>query len=198
MANTDAPFGLKPVRYRSGAPYNGASTRYYIGTGDSNNLFIGDVVALSGSGASDGTPGIVRATAGAGSSAGDGPLGVVVGFENLTSDNLSRTYRPASTAMYVHVADDPSLEFIVQEDSDSSTLAVTDIGLNANFVQGTGDTATGTSRVELDSSSAATTATLDFRIIGLWKKPSNEIGDNAIWRVMLNASPLSVTQTEGE
>jgi hypothetical protein len=190
MANTDAAFGLKPIRYRDGAPYNGAFKRYYIGTGDSNNLFIGDVVALSGSGDSaTGTPGIVRATAGGGSSAGDGPVGVVVGFENLTSDNLSRTYRPASTAMFVHVADSPNLVFIAQEDSDSSTLDQDDIGLNANIVIGTGSTTTGVSAVEIDSNTAATTATLDLRILGLHRRPGNEIGDNAIWEVMLNNHP---------
>lgn len=193
MANTDAPFGFVPTRYRSGAPYNGACTRYYIGTGDGNNLFIGDPVALSGTGATDGTPGIVRATAGAGSSAGDGMLGAVVGFENLTSDNLSRTYRPASTEMYVLVADDPNLEFEIQEDG---TGAVTSIGLNANFVIGTGNTATGVSAVELATSTVATTATLDMRILGLVKRPGNDVGANANWRVSINNHPF--LSLEGE
>lgn len=189
MANTDAPFGLKPVRYRDGAPYTGACRRYYVAAGESNNIFIGDPVALSGSGAADGTPGIVRATAGAGSSAGDGPVGVVVGVENLTSDNLSRTYRPASTAMYVLVADSPNLLYEVQEDSDAGALTVDAIGLNANIIIGTGNTATGTSAVELDSSSAAVTATLDLRIISLVKSPKNEVGVNARWLVSLNNHP---------
>lgn len=189
MANSNSPFGLKPVRYRSGAPYNGACNRYYIASGEANNLFIGDVVALSGTGDAFGVPGIVRATAGAGSSAGDGPVGVVVGFENLTSDNLSRSYRPLSTAGYVLVADDPNLEYEVQEDSDASDLAVTDIGLNANIIIGTGNTYTGTSAVELDSSSVAVTATLDLRIIGIVERPNNEIGANAKWRVALNNHP---------
>lgn len=196
MANVDSPFGFKPVRYRSGAPYNGACNRYYIESGEAYNLFIGDPVALSGTGAADGTPGIVRATAGAGSSAGDGPLGVVVGFENLTSDNLSKSYRPSGTAGYVLVADDPDLEYEIQEDSDTSTLAVTDIGLNANFIIGAGNTLTGTSAVELDSNTAATTATLDMRIIGLVKRPNNEIGANAKWRVMLINSPLRTLEGE--
>lgn len=189
MANTDAPTGLKPVRYRDGAPYNGASRRYYVAAGESNNIFIGDPVALSGTGATDGTPGIVRATAGAGSSAGDGPVGVVVGVENLTSDNLSRTYRPASTAMYVLVADSPNLLYEIQEDSVGGALTVDAIGLNANFIIGTGNTATGTSAVELDSNTAATTATLDMRIISLVKRPDNEVGVNAKWLVSLNNHP---------
>lgn len=196
MANTDAPFGFIPAGNAYGSPHSGSVRRYYIGTGDTNNLFIGDPVALSGSGATDGTPGIVRATAGGGSSPGDGPVGVVVGFENLTSDNLSRTYRPASTAMYVLVNDDPNTVYMIQEDSDSATLAVTDIGLNANFIIGTGNTTTGVSAVELDSNTAATTATLDCRILGLLKRPDNEIGANAIWLVkLINHPHLSL---EGE
>ena len=196
MANKDAPFGFIPAGNAYGAPHSGGVRRYYIGTGDGNNLFIGDPVALSGSGAADGTPGIVRATAGAGSSAGDGPVGVVVGFENLTSDNLSRTYRPGTTAMYVLVNDDPNTIYMIQEDSDSSTLGVTEIGLNANFVIGTGNTTTGASAVELDSNTAANTATLDCRIIGLLKRPDNEIGANAIWLVKLNNHPHLVLEGE--
>ena len=112
-----------------------------------------------------------------------------MGFENLTSDNLSRTYRPASTAMFVFVADSPNLVFIAQEDSDTSTLDQDDIGLNANIIIGTGSTTTGVSAVEIDSNTAATTATLDLRILGLHRRPDNEIGANAIWEVALNNHP---------
>lgn len=201
MANTDAPCGFKPVRYRSGAPYNGAFRRYYIGTGDSNNIFIGDPVALSGTGGSAGglggaRPAVVRATAGAGSSAGDGPVGVVVGFENLTSDNLSRTYRPASTAGYLLVCDDPDVVYHIQEDSDGGALTLDSIGLNANFIIGTGDTATGTSRTEIDSGTAAVTATLDMRLIQPVDRPDNAIGVNCLWEVMLINNPYRTLEGE--
>lgn len=197
MANVDAAFGLKPLRYRSGAPYNGACNRYYIAAGEGNNIFIGDVVARSGSGGSvDGLPGVVRHTAGAGSSAGDGPLGVVVGFENLTSDNLSRTYRPASTEGYLLVADDPDLVFEVQEDSVGGALDQDSIGLNANIIIGTGNTLTGTSAVELDSNTAATTATLDLRIEGLSQRPGNDLGANANWLVTLINHPNRTNEGE--
>jgi hypothetical protein len=189
MANIDAPSGFKPVRFRDGAPYNGAFNRYYIASGEAYNLFIGDPVALSGSGDAAGVPGIVRATAGGGSSAGDGMLGVVVGFDNLTSDNLSRTYRPSGVAGYVHVADSPNLLCEIQEDSVGGALSEADMGLNANFIIGTGNTLTGTSAVELDSNTAAVTATLDMRIIRLVPRPGNEIGINAKWLVAINNHP---------
>lgn len=196
MANNDAPFGLKPVRHANGAPYSGACNRYYVASGESNNIFIGDPVALSGTGNAEGIPGVVRATAGAGSSAGDGPVGVVVGFENLTSDNLSRTYRPASTEMFVLVADDPDLEYEIQEDSDGGAVAVGSVGLNANFIIGTGSTTTGVSATELDSSTAATTATLDMRILGIKQAPDNEVGTNAVWRVRLLNHPHRTNEGE--
>lgn len=196
MANNDAPRGFVPVSNAYGAPWTGAPRRYYVAAGESNNIFIGDPVALSGTGDAFGVPAVVLATAGAGSSAGDGPVGVVVGFENLTSDNLSRTYRPASTAGYLLVIDDPNALYEIQEDSAGGAIAVESIGLNANFVIGTGNTYTGTSATELDSSSAAVTATLDCRIIGISPRTDNEVGVNAKWLVKLNNHPHLVLEGE--
>lgn len=191
MANVDAAFGFKPVRYRSGAPYNGAATRYYIASGETNNIFIGDPVALSGTGGEIGDrglrPGVARAAA------SSDVVGVVVGFENLTSDNLSRTYRPASTEGYLLVADDPDLIFEVQEDSDTSTLAATNIGQNIDHIIGTGSTTTGVSAVELDSSTAANTATLSWRLVGISSRVGNAIGANASWLVVNNSHPYTNT-----
>lgn len=190
MANTDAPRGAIPTRQVGGAPHSGGVERFYVGTGDSNNIFIGDFVAPSGTGGDAGLghrPGAVRATP------GSGILGVVVGFENLTSDNLSRTYRPASTEGYLLVATDPDLEFEIQEDSVGGALAAVDIGLNANVIFGAGDTATGTSAMEIDSSTKATTATLDVRLLGFVDRPDNEIGTNAKWRAKINNHALTNT-----
>lgn len=180
MANTDAPFGLKPKRHKNGAPYNGASRRYYRPSSDATNLFIGDAVVRTGSGDTDGIPGVIVATP------GSGITGVIVGIENLTPDNLSRTYLPASTAGYLLVADDPDLMFEAQEDSVGAALAAADIGLNANVVFGTGNTVTGTSAVEIDSSTKATTATLDVRLDSIVQRADNAIGDNAKWLVWIN------------
>ncbi|MEM8615312.1 MAG: hypothetical protein AAGF20_00100 [Pseudomonadota bacterium] len=179
MANADAPRGFIPRRHKNGAPYSGACKRYYVASGESNDLFIGDPVDLSGSGDAAGVPGVQQP-------AGQNVIGVIVGVENLTSDNLSRTYRPASTAMYVMVADDPDLEFEIQEDSTGGALAAADIGLNADFVIGTGDTTFGTSAAEIDSSTKATTATLGLRILELAQREDNEIGTNANWLVKFN------------
>ena len=44
MANKNAPFGLKPVRMMSGAPYSGGQSRYRIASGATTPIFQGDLV----------------------------------------------------------------------------------------------------------------------------------------------------------
>ena len=103
MANADTPFGLRPVRHRNGAPYNGAVTAYYVPASYGTALFIGDAVTKTG------TSNTVEVEApGAGSfpvgtlpavnktAAGDGNAitGVVVGFAGDADDPI---YNPAST-----------------------------------------------------------------------------------------------------
>lgn len=181
MANRDAPFGLRPVNL-DGKPYVAQANLYYVASGESNNLFIGDPVKIAGSADANGIPSVARAAA------GDPIVGVVIGVQS-TKDSPLHTdsiYRPASTAYYVLVADDPDQFFAIQEDSDSATLAATDVGLNANIVIGAGSTTTGLSGVELDSDTADTTNSLDFQIVRLLQAPDNAIGDNAVWIVKPN------------
>jgi len=66
------------------------------------------------------------------------------------------------------------------------TSAVTDYGKNADIVIGTGNTVTGLSANELDTSTIATTAALNLKIIGLWDVPNNEVGANAVVVVKIN------------
>lgn len=181
MANANAPSGLSPVRHRSGAPYNGATTRYYIDAGDSTAVFVGDLVKSSGSGDADGVPGVIQAAA------GDSVRGVVTAVLPETSTSLA--YRAASTARYVTVADDPDLMFEVQEDSVGGALAITDIDLNADIVVGAGNTFTGKSGMQLDSSDKKT-ATAQLRIISFVQRPDNVVGANAKVLVMINEHEL--------
>ena len=180
MANVDAAFGLIPVKYRDGRPYTGAYTRCYVPATDGTALYIGDPVQIAGSADADGIPTVTRATAGGGNYI----FGVVVAVEPSTAE--SYTYRPASTAAYVHVASDPDLMFLIQEDSDGGALAATNVGQNVDLVAGTGSAATGKSGFEADSSTANTTNTLQLRIHKLWESPNNAIGTNAVWQVSIN------------
>lgn len=182
MANVSMPAGLQPVRYASGAPYNGACNRYYVPSSDATALFIGDPVIIAGSADADGVPTVTRATA-----AGAGRItGVVVGIVNSLGGVESTRYRPASTACYVLVADDPNLLFEIEEDAVGGALAAADVGLNADLASGSGSTVTGLSGFVLDTSTKATTATLQLRIIGFRQRADNEIGANAKVLVRIN------------
>ena len=178
-------FGLTPVRYKSGAPYNGAANLYSVAAGETNNIFIGDPVLISGTGDAAGIPGVVRAAA------GDRMTGVVVGFGQFdgasagSTTAINRGYRTASTADYLLVADDPALLFAVEEDAVGGALATTDIGNNADLVGGTGSTVTRRSGYMLDSSTKVTT-TAQVRIWGFDQTIGNTIGGTGpVWLVSI-------------
>jgi len=182
MANTDTHFGLRPVRDLNGAPYNGAVETYSTATGDATAIFIGDPVILSGT--SQTIDGVIYRDVDQ-AATGDVIVGVVVGFGAATRDSL--TYRAASTQRLVRVAP-PNLVYEIQEVSGGTPLAAADIGLNANFVVGSGSTVTGYSGVELNNATEATTNTLDLQIVDFVNRADNEIGEHAKWLVRINRS----------
>lgn len=190
MANSNTPMGLRPVRHRNGAPYNGAATRYFVPASDGTALFLGDPVVVAGSADADGVMTVTRATAAGGAFM----LGPVVSVEPITRD--STPYRAASEARYVWVADDPDLVFEVQEDAVGGALAVADVGLNADWIVGTGSTVTGLSGCQLDTSTKATTATLQLRILGFSQRIDNEVG-NANAKVLVSINLHSLRNTTG-
>lgn len=186
MANTDSPFGLIPKMYLNGASWNGKYNVYYVPATDGTAIFKGDAVKLAGSASPDGIyPTVTQAAA-----ADTTIVGVAIGFGTRPDlmfdiDNLSRNYRPASTAMYVAVVDDPDVIFEVQEDSDGGALTANDVGNNADIVVGAGNTTTGQSGMEIDSSDKKT-ATAQLRILRLSNRSDNELGVNAKWLVLIN------------
>ena len=189
MANTDAPRGLK-LHNSNGASYvTGGVNAYYVPSSYATALFIGDPVVKTGTA---NTTGVNDFQAGTlpevnKSAFGDtNPItGVVVGFEADPDTNLSRIYNPASTERVVYVADDPNALFEIQDDG-SAALAATDVGFNANIVDGTGSTVTGLSGVELDATTPAATATFQLKILRLIPRVDNELGVNAKWLVRIN------------
>jgi hypothetical protein len=192
MANVDAPRGFSPLNTGSSSgSFIAQATRVFVPATDGTAIFINDAVKLAGSGDTAGTAPTVTQWDGTGSI-----YGVVVGVEPLplstnTSDDLTNRYRAASTAQYLYVLTDPNIEYEIQEDSVGSTLAVDDIGQNAAVAVAAGDTASGYSKMELDSSSKATTATLALKILRLVDRIDNAIGDNASWVVKINNHALS-------
>jgi hypothetical protein len=192
MANSNTPFGFRPVRHLNGSPYNGQFEYFYLASGESNNVFIGDVVKLAGS--ADTTYGYATVTV---ATAGDVPVGVVVGFDvslGITAaagPDLNITYRPASTAMYVMVATAPDLVFEVQ----AASVAATDVGSNIDLDVGSGgNTATGVS--SYSASGVATTDTVGFHIKSKSTRPNNAFGAYCVIEVTYNLHAYA-TSTAG-
>jgi hypothetical protein len=182
MANTSRIFGFKPVKHVTGAPYNGGGNIYQIPASDANNTFVGDPVILEGNASAGGVATVKKAAAGA------AVLGVVTGIINAKMDPVAGTltngsialdtpvYRAASVAQYVLVEDAPDVVYEVEQTTGGSayTYLLADVGLNADaYYGGTGSTTTGTSAVSLDMSTKATTATLQFKILGTVQRPDN-------------------------
>lgn len=180
MANTDIPSGLKPVKTLSGAPWSGKANVYYIPATDSTAMFKGDAVKSAGSADATGKyPTVAQVVA------GDAVRGVIIGFGEdpnvmIKPDNPNRVYRPASTAMYCLVVDDPNVIFECQ---DAGTMAAANVGLSADIVVGDGNTVTGLSGMEVSATKAATAATL--KLLRLVNREDNEVGANAKWEVLI-------------
>lgn len=187
MPNVDTPFGLRPVRYMSGAPYNGAVNAYSTAASDGTAIYVGDPVIISGTAQT--IDGIVYQDVNQ-AATGDVIVGVVVAVDPVlgsgASGRDSAVYRAASTQRIVYVADDPNLLFEIQEVSGGTALTTAAIGLNANFVVGSGSTTSGWSGVELNNATEATTNTLDLQIVGFSNKIGNEVGEHAKWLVRIN------------
>jgi hypothetical protein len=183
MANTSAPSGFTPRRYRNGSPWMGACRTYYVPASDATALFIGDPVIIAGGADAQGIPTVTRATA---ASAGR-ITGVVVGLRPGGNATLiPPKYRAASTAEYVLVTDDPALLYEAEEDSVGGALTAASTDLNIDMIAGAGNAYTGQSGFLLDSSTAAVTATLQWRLVELQQRVDNEIGASAKWLVAIN------------
>ena len=193
MANLDTPFGFKPIKHLNGCCWNGQVNVYYIPSTDNTAVFIGDAVKSAGSADATGKyPTVTQATAGA------AVRGVVVGFGDnpfvmTHPDTPNRAYRPAATAMYAFVVDDPQVIFEVQEDSTGNTITADMVGLSTNFVVGSGSTSTGKSTMELDSSDTATDGAGNCRILRLANRDDNDLGDYAKWEVLFGEHELGLT-----
>lgn len=189
MANYDAPFGLTPVQYAWGGPYDGRARPYHVLSTYDTDLFIGDPVIITGTsntvaiaGFPPATlPNVEKATAGTTNKI----TGVIVGFKALDGHD-SLVYGAASTTRVALVADSNQLLFAIQDDG-SAALAATDVGNNANLIYThAGNTFTGRSGVELDATTPGTTVGDQLTIISLMDRPDVELGANAKWLVRIN------------
>jgi hypothetical protein len=192
MANVNAPFGLRPLRYVDGRPYNGA-VEFYFATGATGAIRVGDPVIAAGSANTSEymgwAPGTLPTCTVALDGTGDPITGVCVGVLPETRD--STTYRVTSTDRIIMVARGADLIFEVQADAGGTALAAADIGQFAVLKAAT--TATDYSDWTLDTSvTPATTAGFQLKLMGFSKKPKNgEIGTYAVVEVLINNHELA-------
>ncbi len=188
MANPDTPFGLRPVRHKSGAPYNGAVNPYFIISTNGTATFIGDpVVRVAGGsntavisvvGAGDFAIGtlpsvIVSDFVGTSSAAADMITGVIVSFA-ADPTALENVHRLASTERVCWVCDDPDIVFEIQA---NGAITAAEIGLNATMIADhTGSTTTGLSGAELDTTSQIPAADISdqLRIVRAVNRVDND------------------------
>lgn len=194
MANVNAARGLVPYAYKSGQYYNGSVNVYYVPVGNATALYLGDpVTVITNSADANGVPAVGISTAAGGAYVTGVMMGIANNAGQLTIPVLqsSTVYLPASTAAYIYVADDPQLLHYIQEDSVGGALAAGAASRNADLIAGTGSTITGMSGWMLDSSTLATTNTLQLRIQKLLQQADNAIGTYAKWLVNINLSSLN-------
>jgi len=195
MANPTAPFGLRPIGYANGAPYNGSVTACRIGAVNAVALYIGDPVIYSTDLTDQDTlPYMPNVIASAGT-AGTLVLGAIVAFEPLPA-NLTQTYNPATTSRIAYVAMGADLIFEIRGDG-SGTFSNAWVGANAAMVNAGGSTITGLSGFQLDETTPAATQNMALHILGFSSRPDNEGDDYATWIVRLNTSLNSTGDTAG-
>ena len=183
MPNTSKITGFRPANSANGGSMQGQGHMYAVSASDGTALFVGDPVKLDGSASADGIATVTKATQGA------AVLGVVVGViptkmdpatGKITSGSITLdtpVYRPASTFQYVLVNDDPAQIYEVEAATGSNaaySFALANVGLNADLTTVAGSTTTGVSAAALDMATAATTATLQWKILGVVQRPDNE------------------------
>jgi hypothetical protein len=212
MANTNAAFGLRPVRNVSAAMWDAAVTEYLIPQADTNAYFIGDTVQsaangdpilglsaviLYGSRNAASTTGAAR-----GVIMGIGTKGGTAGFSAplmADANALSTISIPATKTQdyIVQVCDDPQTVFEAQVDS----IAVTAFNKNCPlFVATAPGVPVFNSASYAQGSAAATTQALPLKIIGAPYRPDNDLtapGTFAKVYVIFNQHELGGPNTAG-
>lgn len=206
MANTPRVNGFKVIKHFSGAPYNGQATLYYVASA-TDEILVGDVVKLGGSADANGiaTADLCGAT--------DVPIGIVVGIYHSKFDPVGKMTTgavsldlpaaaqiAASGAGYIMVADATDIIMEVEADT-SATPAAVDIGLNASHTNLanslTRTSATVTSPAAINTTTKATTPTLNFQILGFVQRLDNEIAASAKLLVRFNRHQFMSVGTTG-
>lgn len=169
MANVDKAYGLRALGNLS-ATGSQKQFGYQIADNQAGAIFQGDLVTLK--------DGYILQFNPASHTAAVGVFNGVFYTDPTTGKPTYKNYYPGSVnittgIISADVIDDPNQLFVIQADED---VVQADFGKNADVVVGTGSTTTGVSAMELDSSTIATTAALNLKLVAKWDIPSNELG----------------------
>jgi hypothetical protein len=201
MASVSRINGFRPVKNLIGDAMSGQAGVYFVPASDASVIMVGDAVKLLGDArAATGVATVTRITA-----ATDIPVGIVVGilFSGVgdtmntppVNDLNTPIYRRASTDRYLLVCEDPNMIYEVQYAGTGVAAATltSNVGLNGQFTLTAGNTASGTSGMQLDSAGLATTATLPLKVVSFANRPDNIPGDTYFsYYVKLNSSTYSI------
>ena len=179
MANIDKASGLRPIGNLSAT---GAQKQYgyEIADNQAGTIFQGDLVALSA--------GYITRFLPASHTAAVGVFNGCNYIDPTTGKPTFKNFYPGSVnitagKIVADVIDDPNQLFLVQCDAG---FVAADVGKNADVVGTGGSTTTGISSMELDSSTLATTAALNLKVVGLYNDVNNDFGTNAVVVVKIN------------
>ena len=168
MANTNAPFGALPFQGADGAsPTYGMSTRL-IAYNNTTKIFRGDLVKSLDTGY------IAQWTAATGVSQAAGVFWGCKYYSVSQKMTVFSNYWPGAdvatnavvTAYLIPINTAVPPKFVIQ--TDSTGVAFAAVGQNVDVAMGTGSTLTGMSAMYVDTGTLGTTATLPFRILGLY------------------------------
>lgn len=165
MPATSQPFGLRPVNHPSGVIRPVAMS---ILTGYGVNILQDQPVKI-------GTNGTIEAAA-----IGERFVGSFQGVEFTDSEGRRRVSNrwvasTAATDIIAYVTVDPATVYEIQS---SATIAVTDIGSQADFTTITaGSAVTGMSQLMLDAATLTTVGNASLKILNASPGPDNAFGD---------------------
>jgi hypothetical protein len=166
MANVAEKFGLKPVRLLDGSDFINAQNRYRIAANYGTPIFQGDLVKPVTGG------GIERHVA-ASTTAVVGVFNGCFYTDPTTQKPTWKNYYPGTvnaSDIMATVLDSPDQVYKVDSDG---AFAVADIFKNFHVTNNTGNTITGTSKVQLDYSASGTTGAIVLQAIDISQDVDN-------------------------
>lgn len=188
MANLQGPFGFSQSGTASGPPNfarQGSPTAYKIKSTYATAIFYGDAVRLwiAGDTGTSALGYVIQWTAADGSATKQ-VAGIFMGCEYYSTSQRKavwNNYWPGSDAtgdVTAYVCDDPNAQFLVQ--ANSGPIDKTYLGFGCDIASTPlGNTTTGISTMSITTPSAASAATLPFKVVNIESSPPGANGTDS-------------------